>query len=115
MDLFLSQATIALFASHIIEWLKGQHWFPFAKYGEFWLNAVTAAIAAAVSAGAVQYTYESSGAFTMSGNVYSIAALIWKWVEQYSLQHILFKTTIEPPPTPTLTQAAMAKKEEDSK
>lgn len=102
MSLIGSQIVLAWLASHLIEWLKTQTWFPFAKYGAFWLNGITSAAAALVAAGAFTYTFTADGAFSLTGNIYSVIGVAWNAVIQYALQHVMYKTTIAPPPTPLL-------------
>lgn len=106
-----SQVTIAIIVAHILEWLKANPKIPFVRYGAFWINAIAAAGAALVSAGVLEYTFDPSGAFTMSGNIYGIMAWAWTAVQQYALQHIMYRTTVEPPPTPMLTKAETTQRE----
>lgn len=112
MNLFGSRVVLALVASHFIEFLKRQSWFPFARYGAFWLNIATSAVTALVAAGAFTYAFAPDGSFSFGGNVYTIAGVVWNAAIQYALQHIFFKTTISPPPTPTLTKADIKEKEQ---
>lgn len=112
MSLIGSQVALAWIAAHLIEWLKYQKWFPFAKYGAFWLNALTSVVTALVAAGAFSYTFATDGTFSLGGNIYTIAGVLWNGVIQFTLQHFFFKTTISPPPTPPLTAADVQKKEE---
>lgn len=113
MSLLGTQFALAWIGSHLIEWLKQQKWFPFARYGAFWLNAATSAVTALVTAGAFTYTFTADGSFSLAGNIYTTLGVLWNAVIQYAMQHFFFKTTIAPPPTPTLTQAAMEKKEQE--
>lgn len=113
MSMIGTQVALAWIASHLIEWLKKQTWFPFARYGAFWLNAITSGVAAIVSAGAFTYTFSVDGTFSLEGNIYTIIGILWNAVIQYALQHIFFKATIAPPPTPVLTKAEMAQKEKN--
>lgn len=111
MSMIGSQFALAWMAAHLIEWLKKNPNIPFVKYGAFWLNAITSAVTALVTAGVFTYTFTSDGSFSLTGNLYSIAGTLWNAVIQYSLQHFFFKTTISPPPTPTLTKADIREKE----
>lgn len=113
MSLFGSQVVLAWISSHLIEWLKNQTWFPFAKYGSFWLNSITSAVTALVASGAFTYAFAADGTFQFGGNIYSIIGVTWNGLVQYALQYLFFKTTITPPPTPVLTKAEMEKKEDE--
>jgi len=115
MTLFGSQVALAWIASHLIEFLKKQTWFPFARYGAFWLNAITSAVTALVTAGAFTYAFAADGSFSFGGNFYSILGVLWNTVVQYALQYLFFKTTISPPPTPVLTKAEMNEQEKEGK
>lgn len=115
MSMIGTQVALAWIAAHVIEYLKKQTWFPFARYGAFWLNAITSAVAAIVTAGAFSYTFATDGTFSLSGNIYTIIGVLWNAVIQFTLQHTFFKTTISPPPTPTLTKVEMKDREDEDK
>lgn len=93
------QLPVAIITTYVIEWLKHQPWFPFAKVHMSWLNRITAAIAALVTAGAVQYQYGADGSFAITGNIYTVAHVVWSGVEQYAYQHIIYRIAIDPPLT----------------
>lgn len=98
------QISISIITSHIIEWLKQQDWFPFAKTNEQWLNRVTSAIAALATAGAINYTFGTNGDFNFNGNIYTVLHGLWSATQQYALQHVVYKIAIAPPASPVLVE-----------
>jgi len=110
MTEFESQVPVALLTTNVLEWLKHQKWFPFAQYGAKALNIVSASTTALIAAGALHYTFDNEGTFSLGGNIWTIAHTLWVAVVQYSLQHFFFKTTVAPPASPVLTKAEIEAK-----
>lgn len=96
-NLLGQQVPIAIIASHAIEWLKGKPWFPFANIDTAWANRITAALFAFGTAIAIHVTFNSAdGVMMISGlRVHTIAHGLWAAVQQYALQHFVYKTGIE--------------------
>lgn len=103
---FGTQFGTGLVMAHLIEWLKGQPWFPFAAFKAVWLNRITAAVAALVTSGAIVYSISEAGDFAFTGNIYTVGQVIWTAFVQYAIQHFVYKSSIAPPPNPVLTDPA---------
>lgn len=112
MEDVLGPITLAGIVARLIEWLKGQSWFPFAKFNAFWLNTACAGFAALVSAGAITWTFSETGDFSMAGNIYAIRHTLYLVVQQYVLQHFFYKSAIAPPPNPVMTKADIVERAE---
>jgi hypothetical protein len=104
-NLIGQQIPTAIIASYAVEWLKTRPWFPFAKINVGWLNRLTAAVVALLTAGAVHYTFGANGDFTLNGNVHTLLHALWASTQQYALQHVVYKMAIAPPAAPVLVQA----------
>lgn len=104
-NLIGQQIPTAIVTSYVIEWLKRQSWFPFAKANELWLNRIMSGIAALTTAGAIHYTFAPNGDFTLNGNIYALIHVLWATTQQYALQHASYKMLIAPPAAPILVEA----------
>jgi hypothetical protein len=110
-DLLGHQVQIAIILPYVLEWLKSKPWFPLIRANSLWLNRITAGVAALVTAGVLHYNFAADGSFTFSGNIYTMAHVMWAASTQYAMQHFVYKTAIAPPPTPVLTKTAIEAKE----
>ena len=104
-NLIGQQIPTSIITAYMIEWLKHQTWFPFAKVNELWLNRVMSGIAALVTAGAIHYTFAPNGDFAFNGNLYTTIHALWAATQQYALQHVVYKIAIAPPASPVLVES----------
>jgi hypothetical protein len=93
------QIGVAYAASLVMQWLKGQKWFPFLNYDTGRLNAIVAAIIAAASGAGIFFTFDrGAGILTVTGLTTSnLIALAGRAAAQYLLQHFAYRAVIAPP------------------
>ncbi len=99
------QIPISIITAYIIQWLKGQRWFPFANADALWMNRITSGAAALMTAGAIHYTFAPNGDFNFTGNLWTVLHGLWGATQQYALQHVIYKVAIAPPAGPVLVEA----------
>lgn len=104
-NLIGQQIPISIISAYVIQWLKGQRWFPFASMDALWMNRFTSGVAALLSAGAIHYTFGDNGDFTFTGNIWSLVHALWSATQQYAMQHVVYKMAIAPPAAPVLVTA----------
>jgi hypothetical protein len=104
-NLIGQQIPVSIISAYIIQWLKIQPWFPFAKLNAVWTNRIMSGFIALVTAGLIHYTYGANGDFTITGNVWTLLHGLWAAIQQYALQHVVYKVAIAPPASPVLVAA----------
>lgn len=97
-ELLTSQFTAGYAISALVEWLKGQTWFPFASVGNARLNRAFAMATALVAAFGLHATFDSNvGVLTITGLTASnIVHSIWAWIQQYAIQQFMYKGIVKP-------------------
>jgi hypothetical protein len=98
MNELQSQLTLALIVPYLLQWLKGQSWFPLVSFTSGKLNAIVAAIIATAAGFGIAFNYNPDvGALTITGLT---AAGLWQGllhaVQQFFMQHAAYKTLIAP-------------------
>lgn len=96
MDKLSTQLTLGMLVPYILEWLKGQKWFPAMGPNNPWLNRIVAAIIAGAAGFGITGHFESSaGVLTITGlTLANIQQGLFHSVLQYLLQHTVYKTAI---------------------
>lgn len=96
-NLLGQQVPIAIITAYVIEWLKGKPWFPFANIDTAWANRITAALCAFGAAIAIHVTFNSADGTLLVTGLHARMILhgLWAGVQQYALQHFIYKTGIE--------------------
>ena len=96
-ELLTSQLTAGYAVASLIEWLKGQKWFPFATADNAKLNRAFAMLTAFIAAVGLHTTFDSeAGVLTISGlTVVNVLHSVWAWVQQYAIQQAAYKGLIK--------------------
>jgi hypothetical protein len=89
------QFSAAVLVAHVIQWLKGQKWFPFAQLNAFWLNVGTAIVGSLASSGALLYTYSPGGDFSLHGNIFTVIMVLKTAAVQYAFQHFVYHASVK--------------------
>ena len=96
---FGSHVTVGIAMSHIVEWLKGKHWFPLLdQLNAAWVNRMVVALIALGTSLGIHTTADwATGTVTITGlSSGSIADHAWDWFQQFVLMHGYWKVAIAP-------------------
>jgi hypothetical protein len=92
-----TQATIAVFVSFAIQWLKKSSWFPFLTVETEKFNRWVSVIVAALSGFGIYATW-ASGTLSVTGvTAANVLHALTHGVQQFALQHAAYRTLIAPP------------------
>lgn len=99
MNELQSQITLALIVPYLLQWLKGQKWFPLLSYYSGKLNAGTAFVIASLGGLGIGFHFDyDTHQLIVSGLAWaSIWAGLQHVVAQFMMQHAAYKTLIAPP------------------
>lgn len=93
MTEFAGQMSGATIAIMLVQWLKGQSWFPWANVDTARLNFLTAIIMAVLSSIVVSWSFQN-GVFAASATGLSMASLkgaLTAFLPQFAQQEILYR------------------------
>lgn len=99
MNEFSSQLTLALVVPYVLQWLKGQSWFPLVSYYSGKLNASVAFLIAALGGLGIGIHYNGTlheltvTGLTMAGIWTGLQHVVQQWL----MQHAAYRTLIAPP------------------
>jgi len=108
MEELQSQITLAVLVPYILQWLKGQTWFPLVGFNSGGMNRFVAAVVAIIGGfGLATHFDGAGGVLTISGlTIPNVWQGILHSAQQFLMQHAVYKTAIAPPlPGPTQSAA----------
>jgi hypothetical protein len=87
---------MGILIAQLLQWLKGQKWFPLVNFDTAGLNRLTSVFAALAATGLFHYTWTATGDFSFSGNLWALKDGLKDAAIQYAVQHFVYKAAIAP-------------------
>ena len=96
-ELITSQLTAGYATAALIQWLKGQSWFPFCNDDTAALNRATSMVMSVVAAIGLHLTFDSTaGVLTVTGlTLTNMLHAAWASVQQYAITQAAYKGIIK--------------------
>lgn len=102
-----TQLIVAAIVSWLIQWVKNNPKTPWLNFDTARLNRIVAIIAALLTGAGILFKYDATaGILTVIGLTQAnLSMLVWHAIQQFVLQHLVYRVAIAPP-KPGAEQAA---------
>jgi hypothetical protein len=110
-NVFVTQATIGLIGSGLLQWFKHAKWMPFITEHSAVFNHSILLLTSAVGAVGVHATWNATEhSLVITGlSIGTIAAGIWLWSKQWAVQFLVHRGVFGPVATPATPEITPAK------